>query len=144
MKKFFKVILWIFVGCTILGFGGCVVSTLVVGKAVKDVAVDTSNENKARKKALEDMMKNAPKPVVKTDEFNGTDITYTFKNTSKYDFDYIELTLNAYDKNGTKLDTNMSNITDIKKGQTFKITVNMYQENYDHYDVNAFTDSALD
>ena len=143
MKKFFKVMAWIIGGVIILGFGGCVASTLLVGKAVKDVAVETHNENKERKQAVADMLKNAPKPVIKTDEFNGTDITYTFKNTSKFDFEYLELSLNAYDKKGTKLDTNMSNIPNIKKGQTFKITVNMYQEGYDHYDINEFGESPF-
>lgn len=142
MKKAFKVVLWIFAGGIILGFGGCVASGLLVGKAVKDVAVETSNENKERKKATDEMLKNA-KITKKVDEFNGTDITYTFTNNSKFDFEYLELSLNAYDKEGTKLETNMSNITNIKKGQTFKITVNMYQEGYDHYDVNQFGEEVF-
>jgi hypothetical protein len=142
MKKFFKVVLWIFVGGMILGFGGCAVTTIFVGKAVKDVAVETHNENKARKEACAEMLKNAKITKAK-DSLNSTNVTYEFKNNSKFDFEYLELSLNAYDKKGTKLDTNFSNITNIKKGQTFKITVNMYQEGYDHYDVNEFGEDAF-
>ncbi|QKE74786.1 hypothetical protein HPK19_19495 [Arthrobacter citreus] len=143
MKKFFKVILWIFSIGVILGIGGCVASVFVVGKAVKDTATEISSKNKEEKKALKEILKNAPKPVVKRNEFEYT-VTYTFKNTSKIDFDYIELDLNVYDKKGTKIDTNMTNITDVKAGQTFKMTVNLYQDGADHYDINSFTNSPLD
>jgi hypothetical protein len=143
MKKFIKVTLIIIGILSILGIGGCVASMFLVGTAVNETVKEVDKQDKAEKKALADMLKNAPKPVVKKDEYNYT-VTYTFKNNSNIKFDYIELDLNVYDKNGTKLDTNMTNITDVKPGQTFKMSVDLYQDGADHFDINTLTNSALE
>lgn len=142
MKKRTKVILGSLGIVTVLGIGGCTLSLFAVGSAVNTTVTDMNNEDKAQEKALADMLKNAPKPVVKKDEFT-YNVTYTFTNKSKFDFDYIELDLNVYDKDNVKLDTNMTNITDVKAGQTFKMTVDLYQDGADHFDVNALTNSPL-
>lgn len=143
MKKVLKVLLIVISSLIILSFGGCALTLFVGGKAVNEVAKDYDKQDKAEKQAIENMLKNAPKPIEKKDDYNWT-VTYTFTNKSKINFDYIELDLNIYDKDNVKLDTNMTNITDVKAGQTFKLTIDIYQENADHYDIETLTNSALE
>lgn len=143
MKKGTKIVLGTFGIVAVLGFGGCAFSMFAVGNAVNTTVTDMNNQDKAEKKALDEMLKNAPKPIIKKDEYT-YNVTYTFTNKSKFDFDYIELDLNVYDKDNVKLDTNMTNITDVKAGQTFKMTIDLYQDGADHFDVNALTNSPLE
>jgi hypothetical protein len=142
MKKAVKITLLVVGILAVLGFGGCVASMFLVGSAVNETVKEIDKKDNAEQKALDDMLKNAPKPKVERNEYEYK-VTYTFKNTSKINFDYIELQLNVFDKNGTKLDTNFTNITDVKSGQTFSMTVDLYQEGAEKFEVNSFSANPL-
>jgi hypothetical protein len=145
MKTIFKVIIGVIIAAFILGIGGCALGLYATNEAVKTVDKVVKDEQKKtdnKDTLLQEMLDKAPKPVVKKDEFNYT-VTYTLKNDTKEDFDYIQLNYDVFDKDNVKLSNDFVNITDVKAGQTFKLKLDLYQEGADHYKITSITSDAL-
>ena len=133
-----------------LGMGGCVASMFLVGGAVNEVVEEVDNslvemeeEAQNEQAVLDEIFKNAPEPKIEDDGYM-KNVIYTFENKSDLDFDYIQLDLDVYDGNNVKLGTNMTNITDVKAGETFQMSVLLYQEGADHFEVNKFTNNIFE
>ena len=144
MNKTVKTILVTVGTVFVLGLGGCFASLALIGGVTNEVveSVDSSiteMEVQAQEEQaiLDEIFANAQEPVIERDEYS-YNVTYTFTNHSDKDFDYIELGLNVYDKDGAKIDTNWTNITDIKSGQTFKMTADLYQSEAETFEFSYF------
>jgi hypothetical protein len=92
---------------------------------------------------LKEMLEKAPAPVVKHDEYQNI-VEYTLTNDTGYDFEYIEVQYDVFDKNNVKLANDYANISDVKNGQSFKVIIDMYQDGADHYEITKITTDALD
>lgn len=94
-------------------------------------------------KLLNEMLEKAPAPVVKKDEYQNI-VEYTLTNNTGYDFEYIEVQYDVFDKNNVKIANDYANISDVTNGQTFKVVIDMYQDGADHYEITKITANALD
>jgi hypothetical protein len=145
MKTVFKIIIGVVIAGFLLVAGGIALTLFTAGKAVESVDKTIKQEEKKTENKdalLQAMLDKAPKPVETKDEFNHT-VAYTLTNDTKEDFDYIQLSADVFDKDGTKLGNNITNITDVKAGQTFKLKLDLYQEGAASYKITSITSDPL-
>jgi hypothetical protein len=145
MKTVFKIIIGVVIAGFLLVAGGIALTVFTAGKAVESVDKTIKQEQKKTENKdalLQTMLDKAPKPVETKDEFSYT-VEYTLTNDTGEDFDYIQLSADVFDKNGTKLGNNMTNITDVKAGQTFKLKIDLYQEGAASYKITSITSDPL-
>jgi hypothetical protein len=135
-----KIILGVLLGFVVLGFGGCALTLFIGGSAVNEIDKSIKKEEKkvANKDDLLQEILDKSKPVETKDEFSYT-VEYTLVNDTKEAFDYIQLEADVFDKNGVKLGNNMTNITEVKPGQTFKLTLDLYQEGATSYKITKIS-----
>ena len=93
-------------------------------------------------KLLQAMLDKAPKPVETKDDYSYT-VEYTLTNDSDQTFDYIQISADVFDSKGVKLGNDMTNITDVKPNQTFKLKLDLYQEGVASYKITSITSDAL-
>lgn len=113
-------------------------------QAAKSIDHSIKQEQKKtndKDKLLSEMLSKAPAPTVVHDQYSYT-VEYTLTNNTNETFDYIQLNADVFDKNGTKLGNDMSNITNVKPGQTFKIKLDLYQEGAASYKITGISSQA--
>jgi hypothetical protein len=139
-----KVILGVILGIVVLGFGGCALTLFTAGKAVDSVdkAIKEETKKSDDKDALLKVIFDKAKPVEKKDDFSYT-VELTVTNDTKENFDYIEVQYDIFDANGVKLGNNFSNISNVTAGQTFKITLDLFQEEAASYKITSVSSSPL-
>jgi hypothetical protein len=145
MKKIFKIIIGVVIAGVILAFGGCALTLFTAGKAVESVDKSIKQEQKKsddKDKLLQAMLDKAPKPVETKDDYSYT-VEYTLKNDTDQTFDYIQISADVFDSKGVKLGNDMTNITDVKPNQTFKLKLDLYQEGASSYKITSITSDAL-
>jgi hypothetical protein len=143
MKTIFKIIIGVIIALIILAIGGCVLTYYVADSAVEsiDKSIKKDEQKQANKDELLKGMLAKAKVEEHKDEYSFT-VDYTMVNDSKESFDYIQLNADVFDSKGTKLDNTMSNITNVQPGQTFKITLDLYEEGATTYKVTSISSTA--
>lgn len=144
MKKTIKILAVVFTVVLILGIGGCALALFTANEAVEtiDKEIKKVEQKTEDQDALLQGMLDKAQPVEKKDEFSYT-VEYTLVNDTGEDFDYIQVEYDVFDANGVKLGNNFTNITDVKNGQTFKITLDLYQEGATTYKVTKISSTAF-
>lgn len=140
MKKVMKIVVGIVIAVMILAFGGCALTLFTANKAVEEIdkSIKKDEKKEANKEELLQVMLDKAKPVETKDEFTYS-VEYTLKNDTKESFDYIQLEADVFDKNGVKLGNNMTNITEVKPGQTFKLVLDLFQEGAASYKITKIS-----
>lgn len=145
MKKVFKIVIGLVIAGVILAIGGVVVTLFAANEVVESVdEVIKEEEKKTEDKdaLLQSMLDKAPAPVETKDDFSYT-VEYTLTNDTGEDFDYIQVDYDIFDANNVKLGNNMTNITEVTAGQTFKIKLDLYQEGAASYKITSITTNPL-
>lgn len=146
MKTVFKIVLGIIIAVFVIGIGGIALTVFTAGKAVESVDKTIKQEQKKsndKDKLLQAMLDKAPKPVETKDDYSYT-VEYTLKNDTGESFDYIQISADVFDKDGVKLGNNMTNITDVKPDQTFKLKLDLYQEGAASYKITSISSNPLE
>lgn len=145
MKKFMKIVLAIVISGGILALGGCVFSVFLAGKAVESVdkTIKTTQKQTAEDDAALKAMLDKTKPVIVKDDFGGYKAEYTMTNDTKKDFDYIQVNYEVLDGKGVKISDDFTNITDIKSGQVFKVTLDIYEDGAATHKITSITTNPL-
>jgi hypothetical protein len=72
-------------------------------------------------------------------EYGNLSITGKIKNTSDYDYDYVEVDINLYDKHGDQCGDTMTNTTHLEAGRTWAFSAMVLEEATDTYRVVKIT-----
>lgn len=107
-------------------------------KTVDQSVKQQQQQDQSKDQLLQAMLNKAPAPVVHKDEYSYS-VEYTLTNNTKENFDYIQLNADVFDKNGVKLGNDMTNITDVKAGQVFKLKLDFYQQDSNSYRVTGIS-----
>lgn len=146
MKKFLKIVMAIVIAGGVLALGGCVFSVFLAGKAVESVD-KTIKEDKAKTSDINSQLTaemKKTKPVIKKEEYGGYKAEYTLKNPTKEKLDYIEVNYAVFDANHTKIGDSFTNITDIEAGQTFKVTLDIYEEGATTHEITSISSTPFE
>lgn len=146
MKKFLKIVMAIVVAGGILALGGCVFSVFLAGKAVESVdkSIKTSEQKTKDINAQLTAEISKTKPVIKKEEYGGYKAEYTLKNPTKEKLEYIEINYAVFDANHTKIDDSFTNITDIEAGQTFKVTLDIYEDGATTHEITSISTTPFE
>lgn len=144
MKKVFKIVAGIVIAVGVLAIGGCVLTIFTAKEAVEEIDKSIKKEEKkvANKDELLQAMLDKAQPVETKDEFSYS-VEYTLINDTEETFDYIQLNADVFDSAGTKLGNNMTNITEVQPGQTFKLKLDLYQEGAASYKLTKISSTAF-
>jgi hypothetical protein len=141
-----KIILGIVIAGAVLVFGGCALTLFTANEVVEEVDKVVQEEvqkTEDKNAMLEKMLEEAGEPVVTRDEWTYT-VEYTLTNNTGVDFDYIEVQYDVFDAEGVKLGNNFTNITDVTDGQKFKVTLDLYQEGAETYEITSISSSVFE
>jgi hypothetical protein len=143
MKKLFKFVLAIVIAVVVLVGIGIGVTAYTASKVVKSVdhTVKTMQKQTTSKdQELQAMLAKA-KPVETHTDMDYS-VEYTLTNDTKDSFDYVQINADVFDKGGVKLGNDMTNITNVQPGQTFKLKLDLYQEGATSYKITNISSSA--
>lgn len=128
-------------GLVALGLLGVILAgTASVVDEVDNAIQEEEARSQAVDEALQAMLDEAPEPEITRNEWEYI-VTYTM--TATQDFDYIQLEYDVFDAEGVKIANDFTNISDVKEGQTFKMTLNLYQDGAEDYDITKITNGVF-
>lgn len=144
LNKGLKILIWIIVIFVILGIGGCVATIFIAKEAVNvvdEAFEEIEKEQEEKDKLLQKMFEKA-KVKENKDEYT-YEVIYEVTNDTDVTFEYIEVEYSMYDKNGTKLGSSFTNITNIAPNQKFQVKLDLYEEGTASYKIDKISSTAL-
>lgn len=158
MKRASKIVLIIVGGLAVLGIVGNIIGSNNTSNTVTNSPTTTEStpssaptstptpapQSQDKDSELQAMLQASPAPTfVKSDV--DEELTYTLTNNTNDTFDYVELDVDFFNKEGVKIDDGMTNTTHVTPGQKFQLQVTTMDTNVASYKVvGIYSDSLHD
>lgn len=156
MKKASKIVLSIVGGFAILGIVGNIIgSNNTPSTATSNPATTESTpsstptstptptpQSQDKDSKLQAMLQASPAPTfVKSDV--DEELTYTLTNNTNDTFDYVELDVDFFNREGVKISNEMTNTTNVTPGQKFQLQVTTMDTDATTYKVTGIYSDSL-
>ena len=119
--------------------GGCsfvsCVAVQTVDKALTETVNEMEEQSNKQQEEVDKMFENVEWEIVKDDW--STTITTVVTNNSDVKIDYVEVQYKLYDENGVTIEDSFTNATDIEVGESRKIEIYVFKDNFSDWSWKA-------